>query len=233
MTVLARADGVLGELVLRRAGAGDAVELISNGVFLMDSGDTSTERLLATRALAALAGDGWHVVVGGLGLGFTAAAALEDPRVATVTVVEIEPALLEWCRRGLLPGLASRLDDDRLHLLAGDVAQVVPALPHAATDAVLLDVDNGPGFLVHPDNAPLYSRPFLAAVAGRLRPGGALAVWSADSSPALVEALEDAVGTCTQERLVVTRDGRELDYWLYVARRGVPSTRGVRAAYSS
>lgn len=219
---IARAAGVLGELVLRRrvVDGVQVLELVSNGVFLMDSGDASTEQALARTALDAVsggAGSGWHVVVGGLGLGFTAAALLEDPRVGGVTVVEIEPALVAWVRDGLVPSAAALLDDVRVDVVVGDVAQVLPALPEGGADAVLLDVDNGPGFLVHPANADLYSAAGLDGAARGLRRGGCLVVWSADRSPELKTALEQSVGRCEERTLVVRRSGRDLEYVLYVA----------------
>lgn len=218
MTVVARAEGVLGELVLRRGDDG-VLELVSNGVFLMDSGDGSTERRLATAALDAAAGDDLDVVVGGLGLGSTAQAVADDGRVRTLTVVEIEPALVSWVRDGLVPSAAALLDAPHVDVVVGDVASVVPGLPVASVDAVLLDVDNGPGFLVHPANARLYAAPFLNAAAERLRAGGVLAVWSADADEGLESLLASVLGRCDAERLVVRRSRRDLDYWLYVARR--------------
>ena len=219
MSVLARAAGVLGELVLRRReiDGHDAVELLSNGVLLMDTADASTERELATRALDAVGRGGLHMVVGGLGLGCTAAALLADPRVARVTVVEIEEVLVGWARDGLVPGGPDLLSDDRLAVVVGDVADVLPALARRLVDAVVLDVDNGPGFLVHPRNARVYSPELLGAVAGTLRPGGCLVVWSADRSAELATALSGAVGACDETLLTVHREGRELEYALYSA----------------
>jgi spermidine synthase len=222
---IARAAGVLGELVLRRrvVDGVEVVELVSNGVFLMDSGNASTERALARTALDSVSGgapSGWHVVVGGLGLGFTAAALLEDPRVGRVTVVEIEPALVAWVREGLVPSAAGLLDDVRVDVVVGDVAQVLPALPEGGADAVLLDVDNGPDFLVHPANAGLYSAAGLTGVARGLRRGGCVVIWSADRSPALMTALEQSVGRCAEQTLVVRRGGRDLEYVLYAAVAG-------------
>lgn len=216
---VARTDGVLGELVLRRRreGGDELLELVSNGVFLMDDADGSTERELARAALGSLHGDGWHVVVGGLGLGLTAAAVLADPRVRRLTVVEVEPALVAWTRDGLVPSAAGLHDDPRAEVAVGDVAVVLPGLPERSVDAVLLDVDNGPDFLVHPDNAAVYGAPFLARAGARLRPGGVLAVWSADASPALATALAGAVGPVSERVLRVQRCGRDLDYWLYLA----------------
>jgi spermidine synthase len=226
VTVLARADGVLGELVLR-GHEGGVVDLVSNGVFLMDSavgeppacGGGSTERHLATVALAASEGEDLRVLVGGLGLGLTAQAVLADRRVGEVTVVEIEPHLVTWVRAGLVPSAAGLLDDARVRVVLGDVVDVVPDLPEASVDVALLDVDNGPGFLAHPANARVYRGPFLTSLARRLRVGGVVAVWSADADPRLGDVLTSAVGACATERLVVRRAGRELEYWLYLARR--------------
>ena len=193
------------------------VELVVDGVFAMDSAYLDAERALAALALdAAPRRAGRDVVVGGLGLGYTASEALADPSVGSVRVVELHGALVEWFGAGLLPGLGP--GDPRLTVEVGDVLRVVPALPHPV-DALLLDVDNGPGFLVHEPNAAVYAPPFLTAAAGRLRPGGVLAVWSADPSPALAATLAAAVGPTEEVLLAVRRDGRDLTYAIYLARR--------------
>jgi spermidine synthase len=84
---------------------------------------------------------------------------------------------------------------------------------------VLLDVDNGPGFLVYDDNAAVYREPFLRTVAAALRPGGAVAVWSSAESPALREALTEVFGHATAIPLDVQLQSRDEQYWLYLARR--------------
>jgi spermidine synthase len=220
--VLGRASGAHGEVLLRRrtgAHGGSHLELVVDGVFAMDDVDTSTERLLATEALRRCAGDRLRVLVGGLGLGWTAATALTDPRVAAVDVVELQPALVGWAARGLLPSLAG-LSDRRLRLRVGDVARALGSGPDR-WDAVLLDVDNGPGFLVHSTNAALYRPAGLATALAALRPGGVLAIWSSDPAPAL---LADLAGlpeaTAAEElRLPVERDGRRYDHAVVLARR--------------
>lgn len=222
MEELGRVDGAHGELLLRRRTGGDGVahlELIVDGVFAMDDVDTSTERLLATEALRRVPGDRLQVLVGGLGLGWTAAAALADPRVAAVDVVELQPALVGWAARGLLPSLAG-LSDRRLRLRTGDVAAALSAAP-ARWDAVLLDVDNGPGFLVHQANAALYQPAGLAAALAALRPGGVLAIWSSDPAPELLAALRDLPGALDAEQLLlaVERDGRRYDHAVVLGRR--------------
>ncbi len=239
---LARADGVLGELVLRQRPTpkGPLIDLVCAGVDVMDDQETASERALAALALdeverlragaagpagAGGCGTGLRVVVGGLGLGFTAATLLADPRLGSdgrVIVVEVEPAVVAWNRAGLVPATAGTTDDQRLEVVVGDVADVLPDLARrdgAVADAVLLDVDNGPGFLVVPDNARLYVPAGLAAAASVLRPGGVLAVWSAQAAPELTQALEAVVGPAVVRVVSVVREGRDLDYYVHLASR--------------
>ena len=229
---LARADGVLGELVLRRRPTPDGplIDLVCAGVDVMDDQQTASERALAALALDEVerlgtGGGGLRVVVGGLGLGFTAAALLADPRLGPdgrVTVVEVEPAVVAWNRAGLVPATAGTTDDPRLEVVVGDVADVLPDLARRdgpVADAVLLDVDNGPGFLVVPDNARLYEPAGLASAASVLRVGGVLAVWSAQEAPELGAALEAVVGPAVVRVVGVVREGRDLDYYVHLASR--------------
>lgn len=214
--VLARAEDEHGEVVLARHD--DVLELVVDGVFAMDTAHTASEEALASLALARLSGEGLHVLVGGLGLGFTTSTLLADPRVGRVEVVELHAALVEWVKRGLVPSAAGILDDDRLVVHVGDIVDVVPALPRGGLDGLLLDVDNGPGFLTHPGNTAVYAAPFLVAAARSLRRGGVLGVWSADPAPELAVGLERACGECEEILLDVTRDGRTFTYAVYLAR---------------
>jgi spermidine synthase len=227
--VLGRASGAHGEVVLRRrSGVRAAVtELIVDGIFAMDDVDTSTERALATEALRRRRGGGLRVLVGGLGLGWTAATVLADPRVAEVDVVELEPALVDWATDGLLPGLPG-LPDERLRLHVADVADALAAGP-GRWDAVLLDVDNGPAFLVHEGNAGLYQHSGLTTALAALRPGGVLAFWSSDPAPDLAERLAALPGAADVEHVVlpVERDGRRFDYAIVFARRGQSRSAGL------
>jgi spermidine synthase len=215
---LGRATGAHGEVVLRRRTGTQVTELIVDGVFAMDDVDTSTERALATETLRRCPGDRLRVLVGGLGLGWTTAAVLAEPRVAAVDVAELQPALVGWAADGLLPGLPV-LPPERLTLSVTDVADALAAGP-ARWDAVLLDVDNGPAFLVHASNAGLYSPAGLATGLAALRPGGVLAVWSSDPAPELAERLAAVPGATDVEHLVlpVERDGRRFDYAIVFAR---------------
>ena len=220
---LARAESPRGEVVLRERtdedAAGPAVlELRVNGVFVMDSRETTTEQALAAAALSHV-DEPRSVVVAGLGLGYTVRAVLTDQRVERVAVVEVEEALVGWMRDGTVPHGPSFLADERVAVVVADVRQAVAEAGPATYDLVLLDVDNGPGFLVHEANAEVYEAPFLRAVHALLRPGGAVAVWSAAQAPGLRESLSTVFGEAGGIPLDVRLQGREEQYWLYLARR--------------
>lgn len=164
----------------------DVFEVLLGEEYLMSSAFTVAEEELARLALAQLAEPELTVVVGGLGLGYTAAAALADERVASVHVVDAFDAVIEWHQRRLLPVSGTLLDDGRCELVAGNFfAGLADAaawgLPVDATvHAVLLDIDHSPRHLLHPDHAVLYDRRGLARLAARLRPGGVFGLWSDD-----------------------------------------------------
>ena len=215
-STVARAESERGELVLARRADGP-LELRANGVFVMDTDEISSERRLAEASLAAAA-DPRRVLVGGLGLGCTLAAVLEDPRVEQATVAELEPVLVDWLRADVVPGGAELLSDPRVEVRVDDVAAVVTEAADAAYDVVLLDVDNGPDFLVHDANADLYREPFLRQCARILAAGGVLVVWSMNESAALVSALGAAFPRVWTERCRVRLGERNAAYWLHLAR---------------
>jgi len=217
---LARAEGVGGEVVLRRrAGAeGSVYELIVNGIFLMDTAESSTERLLADAVPDRHAAPR-RVLVGGLGLGITLAALLADVRVEIVDVVEIEPLLVEWLRSGLVPGVEALLADPRVRVSVADIRDALRDATAGTYDAVLLDVDNGPGFLVREANAAVYQAPAVRNAARALAPGGVLAVWSAAPSATLATTLSRLVGRLGEVVRTVEREGRPVRYHVYLARR--------------
>lgn len=216
---VARAESERGELVLRRRRDPDGarvLELRANGSFVMDTRETSSERALATVALARVAAPR-EVLIGGLGLGFTAAAVLADPRVERVTVVEIEPALVTWLRDGLVPHGPALLADERLVVVVGDVADALDGA--AAYDLVLLDVDNGPDQLVHAANAAIYGSESLARSSRLLHPGGVLAVWSAHAAPALEASLREHLDAVEVVDVDVDLQGRAERYHVVLGRR--------------
>jgi spermidine synthase len=207
---IARARSERGELVLRRREDG-ALELRVNGVFVMDDQETSSEELLASAALEAVRRPE-RVLVGGLGLGYTVRALLADSRLGQVIVAEIEPDLVAWMRSGLVPSI---LDDPRVGVVVGDVRAVVTDLPDASVDAILLDVDNGPDFLVYNENSAIYTSDFLATCRVKLRAGGVLTVWSSSASAALESAVTTVFGKCQVTPVPVRLQDRDETYYVY------------------
>jgi len=185
--VLARVDGRCGELVLRRAD-GEHYEVIANGVFLMDTRGGASERLLVTAAADRMPSGHGHLLIGGLGVGFSLAAAVQHPRVGRITVVEREPAVIEWARGPLAPFNEDALDDPRVRCVEVDL------LDHLRTgdtryDAICLDIDNGPHWTVTEGNRELYTDAGLHAVHRLLTDRGVLALWSAAPVPEFAERL--------------------------------------------
>jgi spermidine synthase len=222
---VASARSERGEVVLRRrvdpdapAGSPEELELRVNGVFVMDTLETTSETALAQAALRQVELPA-TVLVGGLGLGFTAHEVLRDPRVELLVVAEIEDALVGWFRDGTVPHGPAFLADQRVVVATADVRQVVEESHPARFDLVLLDVDNGPEFLVFDGNVAIYESSFLERVSVAMRPGAALAIWSSTESPRLVDTMATVFGECTSTSHPVTLQGREDEYWLHVARR--------------
>jgi spermidine synthase len=230
MRTVAHARSERGEVHLCQREDG-TLELRVNGVFVMDSTETRTERLLADVSLSALPEAGATVLVAGLGLGFTLAAVLDNPAIGEAHVVEIEPDLVQWHRTGAIPppsvygpgGAAqdqadrpSILADPRVRVEVADVREAVTRLPVGEVDAILLDVDNGPGHLVYDGNAAVYEASFLQACASVLRPAGVVAVWSASPSRHLLAAM-GAVFARVEESAVPVRLGqRPTTYHVFV-----------------
>jgi len=191
--VIDRREGVNGELVLRRAGRD--FEVIANGTFLMDTRDGRSERALVREAVAGMRDA--RVLLGGLGVGFSLDEALRAPEVGEVVVVELEPAVVEWGRTHLRPYGGAGLDDGRVRAIVADLAEAAETL-EPAFDAVCLDVDNGPGWLVHERNRRLYDEAGLQKLRRLLRPSGRVAVWAAAADAgfeARLRACFDAVRT--------------------------------------
>jgi spermidine synthase len=217
---IARAESERGEVVLRRHASGrgaDVLELRVNGVFVMDTVETGTEVELAAVALD-LVPHPRTVVVGGLGLGFTTQRVLADPRVERVMVVEIEESLVGWMRDGTIPHGPALLADQRVKIVNADILMAI-AEARSTYDLLLLDVDNGPGYLVHEGNIRVYEPGFLGRCRDLLNPEGALVIWSAAAAPELLAAMRTVFGEAEEQSHDVLLQGRPETYYLYVARR--------------
>jgi spermidine synthase len=187
----ARVPGADVELRLMRRGADFSMMLGHNE--LMNSRLSGSEEALATLACRRIeAVKRPHLLIGGLGMGFTLRAALAvlGPE-ARITVAELVPAVIAWARGPLAGIFGDSLDDPRARILSADVVEVIQSSP-AAFDAILLDVDNGPEGLIRKANDALYSLKGLKAIRAALRPRGVLAVWSSGPNPAFTKRLRDA-----------------------------------------
>ncbi|MFF2224913.1 spermidine synthase [Streptomyces globisporus] len=190
--VLDRREGPFGEVVLRERG--EHFEIIANGCFLMDTSDGRSERLLIDVALASLpvGRTAPSVLIGGLGVGFSLVRAAEEERWGRIVVVEREQAIVDWHREGPLDRISgAALADPRAGILHTDLVAHLRTTTERY-DALCLDIDNGPDWTVTESNESLYSPAGLAYCHDRLNPGGVLAVWSAQPSPAFEAALRNA-----------------------------------------
>jgi spermidine synthase len=221
--VLARHPTPDGEIQLQGRPLPDgslAYEIISDGVFLMASYNQVSERALARYGLEAL-GASQHaeprVLVGGLGMGFTLQEILSR-EVACVDVVEISPYVIEWNGTFFAALNGDVLADPRVGLIRDDLYSVLRTSPPATYHAILLDVDNGPSWLAHEDNARLYTREALERWAALLTPGGSLAVWSAQPEPELLERAQ-AVFDRAEEIPILAPDYRNkpVEHFVYRA----------------
>ena len=168
-----------------------------------------------------------RILVGGLGMGFTLAAALKIVgETAEVVVAELVPAVVEW-NRGPLGQCAGRpIADSRSRVHLGDVAELIKQ-PSKPFDAILLDVDNGPEAMTHADNAWLYSAAGLHQIREKLRPGGIVAIWSAWADHGFGRRLEQA-GFAVERRTVRARPGKGSRHTIFLARK--PDARSKRRA---
>ena len=189
----------LGEISLRRRLEPvlqvDVWEVKLGEEFLMSSLFTASEEAVALLGLGACVGDDLDVVVGGLGLGYTAATALADGRVARLQVIEALPEVIGWHRNGLVPLGTQLTGDDRCTLRQGDFFALVDsgievdADQARRFDAILVDIDHTPSHHLHASNASFYGRAGFGRVCDQLRPGGVFALWSDDPPDADFEAL--------------------------------------------
>ena len=182
-----------GEVELRLMQRGDEFSMKLGQNELMNSRLSGSEEALATLACRRLeAVRAPHLLIGGLGMGFTLRAALAvlGPK-ARITVAELVPEVVAWARGPMAELFGDSLKDPRTAVREADVIEVIQS--HAAAfDAILLDVDNGPEGLIRKANDALYESRGLTAIRRALRPGGVLAVWSSGPHPKFSKRLRDA-----------------------------------------
>lgn len=181
----------MGDLILQRRRVAmledrEVYEVKLGEEYLMSSLFHEAEDALATQVLSRVTGTKWEVVVGGLGLGYTAAEALRWPEVDHLIVVDALAPVIDWHRRGLVPNGAELIADPRCKYQEGDFFAMArtegfdPAVPGRRFDAVLLDVDHSPRHTLSPAHDDFYTVDGLKRFARFLKPGGVFGLWSND-----------------------------------------------------
>jgi spermidine synthase len=185
----------IGDLMLRRRrmeafGDRDIYEVKLGEDFLMTSLFHEAESQLSKLGLAALKHDDLDVIVGGLGLGYTAVEALKDPRVSSLIIVDYLEGVIEWHQTGRVPLGKTLMEDARCRLLHADFFALArdvsksfdPESPAKKHDAILLDIDHTPTNVLHQSNTHFYTEEGLKEMAQHLKPNGVFAMW-ADGAP--------------------------------------------------
>lgn len=215
----------LGYLCLRRrellSKPGTVItEITLDHQLLMSSHNTVSERALADEALARHPGHELSVLVGGLGLGYTAASALQSERVRRVEVIEIFPAVVGFLREGLVPLSSELLADPRFSVRQGDVYATLREPADERWDVILIDVDHSPGDHLGAGNESFYTESGLARARRHMAPHGILAVWSYQESSPFSDALRRAFDVVEVVPVVYMNDLVEEEHtdWLFVAR---------------
>jgi spermidine synthase len=224
-TILSHVMTANGELQLQHSVAPDGqnqpvYEIIFNGVFLMASYNELSERRLADLAIEPLISErrGLHVLVGGLGVGYTLQAVLAWEGIQAVDVVEIEEHIIGWAKTYFSGLNGHACCDQRVSLINMDLWDYILTTKRSY-DAILLDVDNGPTWLVLGNNKRLYEKPGLVKIKALLRSGGAFVVWAAQRCMAFQTRVEEVFG---RAELITVRDrdrrARSTDYFISRAR---------------
>lgn len=224
LETIARAGTPQGRVALRRRG--DAIELIVNGVFAMDSREVTSEIALADAAPLG------RVLVGEPGAGLHGCPPARPGHAPHLDVVELAEPLIAWARAGVTEQLGRVASDQRVTLHAGDIADWIRSQP-GPWDGILLDVDNGPSFLIHDHNERVYSAELLATFLARLAQGGVLLIWCEEPSPELLATLSRLVAEASEIIVPIEREGRRFDYALYRASVLSPIPRAGRVRRSA
>jgi spermidine synthase len=177
-------------------------EVHIDGALLMSSVSPLSERLLAIRAAAAHKGDKpLRILIGGLGLGYTAQAALEGDKVDIVRVIDRMDFVMGWLKEGLLPLSKALCEDERVEFVQGDVYGDLMGPATEKWDLILVDVDHSPVMPLDPASLPFYTPEGQARVREHLAPGGILAVWSAHNNDEFADVLSEVYSEAWREHI--------------------------------
>ena len=205
----------------------DVFEVLLGEEHLMSSLFTASEIALAKLGLAALGeapAEGWDVVVGGLGLGYTAAAVLEDERVRALSVVDFLAPVIEWHEKRLVPLDPPLLDDTRCTLRQADFFALAASDEGfgAPQDAILIDIDHTPDWLLDARSGSFYSEAGLRKLARHLKPGGVMGLWSdARADEAFIARMASVFDTAWSEPVTFHNplQDRPFTQTVYLARK--------------
>ena len=224
--ILAHEETDLGVLVLRRrellgAPGTFVTEITLNHEFLMSSLNTASERALARLGIEALGRrDDLRVLIGGLGLGYTAQAALAEAGVAAVQVIEVLPPVIRWLEEGQFPIADELRRDERFRTVEGDAYATLLAPPAAQFDAILIDIDHSPDDRLGRASDRFYTEAGLAAAKQHLTPGGVLAVWSYEEDSPFADVMRASFDEVRIEPVTFDNEliNEEQTDWIYVGR---------------
>lgn len=213
--VLERIQGRGGELQLQRRG--EAYEIIYSGVFLMATYNGASERAAVRRSLALLPRDqGVRVLMGGLGVGYSLQEALRHPQVEVVVVAEIEEAVIRWNRCYFYDLNGRALDDARVEICNAAFEGLLRGAtrrPDKRYHLIIIDTDNGSGWLSRPENAVIYSEEGLKWILNSLFPEGVACFWCARRERELERRLRSFFDICPYET-VLEETGEKAGFYL-------------------
>lgn len=224
----------IGDLSLRRRRelslGVDVYEIKLGEEFLMSSLFTASEIALADLGIGALQNQACDVIVGGLGLGYTAQAVLRHPTVSSLIVVDTLEAVIDWHTDGLLPLGTELKADPRCNFVHGDFFALAasdagfdPNTSKRQFDAILVDIDHSPAFLLDPKNKSFYEKDGLKKLRTHIRPEGIFGLWSNDRpDDSFLAKLIGVFGEASAEEVTFKNplQGNDFTQTIYLARNG-------------
>ncbi|KAA1257826.1 spermidine synthase [Rubripirellula obstinata] len=229
LKILAYEDTCLGPLCLRErellSQPGTIVtEVTLNHEFLMSSFNTDSERVISNRSVEIHGDKNIDALVGGLGLGYTAAELLKHDNVASVEVIEFLPPVIDWMNQGLVPLSGNLANNGKLTIVEADVYAYLWSPPAKTFDLIVIDVDHSPSDQLDEQEHSFYTMAGLQRAKAHLKPGGVLAVWSYAQSSDFADALRNTFQSVSVEPVTTlnTLVGHEQTDWLFFGRDDEP-----------
>ena len=192
-------------------------EIIMNGVFIMASYNQLSSEQLVNKPMERLKFQhDVHILIGGLGMGFSAKEACSFPYISHIDVVEIESIIIGWNRTYFSENNHGCLDDPRIHMIVEDFYDYVMETPNTY-DLICMDIDNGPGLLVKETNQRVYQPSFFRGIKEIMEPHGIFSIWAYEKDEDLVGRIKKIFPNCSVEEVVEKNPNRELSYYIYLA----------------